>query len=232
MDKRVLHRFLSKIEFGSNDDCWIWIGAKSPSGTGVFSLNHNFVQAHRFMYEITHNISIDRGTFTKHVCGNKLCVNPSHLDIRDTEKRFWSFVNKQGDKGCWIWTGNIRGGYGRFSIGGWAIPSHRYSYELHNDVKLSDADLILHSCHNRICVNPSHLRIGDNQDNMDEMKNAGRQAKGVKNGQSKLTEQEVAKIKQLLEEGEMKKADVARMFGVSDCTISDIYKGRTWSWLY
>jgi hypothetical protein len=232
MDRRILHRFLSKIEFGNNDDCWIWIGAKSNNGTGIFALTEQkYVQSHRFMYEITHKKPLDRGTFAKHICGNKLCVNPSHLDIRDIEKRFWSFVNRQGRNDCWNWIGNIRGGYGRFSVSGLAVPSHRYSYELYNDIKLSDDDLILHSCHNRKCVNPSHLRIGDNQDNMNDMKNANRQAKGVKNGQSKLLEKDVIEIKSLLKEGKLLNKEIAEKFSIAPCTVTDISRGRTWSWL-
>lgn len=87
--------------------------------------------------------------------------------------------------GCWEWNG-LRGssGYGHIKAFGKFVGCHRLSYELHNGA-IPHGSEILHSCHNRLCVNPDHLRIGTHQDNMREMKERGGVKSGIKNSQSK-----------------------------------------------
>lgn len=88
--------------------------------------------------------------------------------IAETHERFWSNVEKTPD-GCWLWTGVIRGGYGRFKIRGRYFTAHRLAYEW--EVGPIPAGLTLdHTCHteddncrggplcqHRRCVNPEHL---------------------------------------------------------------------------
>lgn len=63
-------------------------------------------------------------------CGNKLCVNPDHWDIKDppsVEEVFWSRVSKGKEPGsCWDWKGKSFRGYGVFLRG---KSAHVYSYE-------------------------------------------------------------------------------------------------------
>lgn len=74
------------------------------------------------------------------------------------EERFWSFVEKNPDTGCWEWTGNkARGGYARFrSTGGPNVMAHRWSYE-HYVGPIPEGLQIDHLCRVRNCVNPEHL---------------------------------------------------------------------------
>jgi hypothetical protein len=62
--------------------------------------------------------------------------------------------------------------------------------------KVPDGLLILHTCDNPACINPDHLWLGNNADNMKDMKLKGRANRpiGVKNGRAKLSEDTVLKI--------------------------------------
>lgn len=90
-----------------------------------------------------------------------------------TEKRFWERVNKQPD-GCWLWTGttNLRG-YGILARNNTMQLAHRFSYELHKGV-IPDGMFVCHSCDNPPCVNPDHLWLGTNADNVSDMVAKGR----------------------------------------------------------
>jgi hypothetical protein len=87
------------------------------------------------------------------------------------EERFWAKVNKT--PGCWLWTASIRGrGYGQCSIGeGKQGYAHRFSFELANGPIPAGME-IDHRCHNRLCVNPSHLRVVDRKQNMENLSGA------------------------------------------------------------
>lgn len=57
---------------------------------------------------------------------------------------------------CWNWTGELRAGYGRYYLGNKRLSAHRYVYEMVNG-KIPEGLQIDHLCHNKACVNPSHL---------------------------------------------------------------------------
>jgi hypothetical protein len=74
---------------------------------------------------------------------------------------------------CWIWKGwAFKKGYGGIKLNGKSLKAHRLSYYLHKGP--ISKPLIMHSCDNRLCVNPSHLFEGTNADNMNDMKVKGR----------------------------------------------------------
>jgi len=145
-------------------------------------------------------------------------------------KRFWNKVVKRTN-GCWEWTASIAwNGYGRFKYAGKMALAHRVSYILKYG-PVPDGMMVCHTCDNRKCVNPDHLFLGSHQDNMDDMVTKGRGATKdqtrAKNGNAKLSENDVMTIKGRLEQGD-KNTHIAKDFGVHHSTISAIKRSVSW----
>ena len=86
--------------------------------------------------------------------------------------RFFAKVKKTST--CWLWTGATnRAGYGRFGVSGDNRLAHRVSWLLEHG-QLSDSDHVLHRCDNPPCVNPAHLFLGTNHDNVMDKMSKGR----------------------------------------------------------
>jgi len=128
--------------------------------------------------------------------------------------------------GCWIWRGaKIPRGYGHFGLNGGQIVAHRFSYQTYVG-PICDGLFVLHRCDNRACVNPEHLFLGTNKDNMQDMlaKGRGNKARGEAVCNAKLTTAEVAMI--LKDDRSIK--DIAAEYRVNSSTIHRIKKRQTW----
>lgn len=76
MNLKDIQRFFSKIK--QNGSCWEWTGAKNH-GYGEFSLKGSLIKSHRFSYELFKG-EIPKGLELDHLCRNRSCVNPDHLE--------------------------------------------------------------------------------------------------------------------------------------------------------
>jgi hypothetical protein len=141
------------------------------------------------------------------------------------------FIDPQSN--CWNWTGSKDShGYGQINIRGLTRLCHRISYEIHIG-KIKDQLHVLHKCDNRACVNPDHLFLGTNSDNVADKIAKGRQPRrpnianrGSSNGWAKLSEKDVVSIQSSCD----LQKNLAIRYGVSVAQISRIKSGKRWHW--
>lgn len=138
--------------------------------------------------------------------------------------RFNSKYIVDEETGCWNWQGCLnKGGYGLFSHYKRSFLAHRFSYEYFNGPLIKGL-ICCHSCHNRSCVNPNHLRQDTTLSNSIDMVVAKRQQCQI------LSIDEVIQIKKELQDpyiGQNK--DLAHFYKVHPDTISQIKRGKNWS---
>lgn len=77
--KDPVQRFLQYVEQDPNGGCWLWSGAMSSNGYGVFTKLGRNVPAHRFSVETFHGPIGEQHVL--HGCDVRLCVNPAHLSL-------------------------------------------------------------------------------------------------------------------------------------------------------
>jgi hypothetical protein len=75
----VRERFWAKVDRRGAMECWPWQGEIAPNGYGRFWLNGKLDEAHRVAYKVTRG-PIPLGLTIDHLCRNRRCVNPMHLE--------------------------------------------------------------------------------------------------------------------------------------------------------
>jgi hypothetical protein len=92
----------------------------------------------------------------------------------------WFFSKLITMNGCLLWNGQVNNkGYGQVKLVGRWIYVHRLSYFIFRG-QIPNKLMVLHTCDNTRCVNPAHLFLGTQKDNMQDCKNKGRSNAGKK----------------------------------------------------
>lgn len=136
-----------------------------------------------------------------------------------------------GASGCWIWTGALDGGGYGLVNSRCDSRAHRWAWRLFNGA-IPAGVKVLHRCDVRCCVNPEHLFLGTQADNVADMVSKGRARYhtghfGEAHPLSKLTWPKVREIRCLARDG-MAQAEIARRFGMSPMAISRIVRNISW----
>lgn len=129
---------------------------------------------------------------------------------------------------CWNWTGHITDrGYGVFAPS--KKTQHRaHRFALHAYLGREPLGMVLHSCDNRACVNPHHLAEGTHAENMAQMAERRRAARGPRHPKAKLTHSKAVAINVLHRGGAYSTRELARMFDMHQSTIAAIVTGQLW----
>lgn len=138
------------------------------------------------------------------------------------------------ESGCWEWTGaDTSKGYGFIDLKNWEWPErvvlvHRLVYRLCVG-PVPKGLCVLHRCDNPPCINPTHLFLGDNLDNIADKMAKGRHRSpvGEEHGNSRMTAEAVMRLRSRAAKGQSA-ASLAHEFHISETSVRDIIKGRTW----
>lgn len=151
----------------------------------------------------------------------------------DWSHPFWSQVAPEALSGCWLWTGTINKklGYGSSRFEGETMGAHRVAWCLLHG-RPTRTMYVCHHCDNHPCVNPAHLFLGTQRDNMRDCARKGRTSRratnfGETHNKAHLTEAGVLGILSRFHGGE-RIAGIARSLGVHEETIGDVCRRKTW----
>jgi hypothetical protein len=133
--------------------------------------------------------------------------------------KFWKKVDIKGPEECWPWTASIgKPGYGHVHVRPRHLDSHRMAYMFAKG-SIEPGKQILHSCDNRLCCNPNHLRQGTpKQNHLDAMLLGGIKLKI-----------DIEAVRVIAHSCIMTKAEeheIAARFGVDRSYVRDIRNGR------
>lgn len=167
-----------------------------------------------------------------------------------TFENFMQRVDKTGEikrislGPCWVWMGGTnKDGYGRIRYRGATVSAHRLSWYYHYR-DIPDGMSVLHRCDNPACVNPSHLFLGTQLDNVRDCASKGRRnyargnnsgarkhpeklARGESHGNSKMTNLLVLELRKLYDSG-TKIGELAKKFDLTYRGAMMIAKRMTW----
>jgi hypothetical protein len=146
------------------------------------------------------------------------------------EERYYKKVNKLGDDDCWLWTGaTLPNGYGLCWTGKERklVYAHRAAVEMALGRPLAPGMDAAHSCRNRNCVAPHHLREATRQENCMDKVRDGTMVRGERVWSSKLTEADVRAIRN----DDRKLREIAADYDLNLNTVWKIKSRLQWAWL-
>lgn len=146
-------------------------------------------------------------------------------------QRFLSKFSKRKNQ-CWMWSGGIANGYGSFSIGKKKFSAHRISFEIFVNKDFNKTLYVCHKCDVPLCVNPDHLFLGTQQENVNDREQKGRggskKIKGELHWNNKVTKIKVLAIRKEYNSKTIPMWELARKYNITVSAVWSIINHRTW----
>lgn len=148
-------------------------------------------------------------------------------------KNFWNKVDKTSK--CWDWTGYTLNGYGKVNLNAKVYNAHRISLIISGSKILpskselgASGEVIMHSCDNRKCVNPKHLKLTTQKENLADALAKGRRVlpdwSNSKNPKAKLSNRDVKEIRKSTK----KPTELSLLYKVDKSQIYNIINNKSW----
>jgi hypothetical protein len=145
-------------------------------------------------------------------------------------ERFEDCISPEPNSGCWLWNGAgvpNKWGYCRIKSDGKKLQMvHRVAYEFHRG-PIPAGLFVCHRCDVPICVNPDHLFLGTNADNVADKVRKERQVRGVKSSKAKLSPEQVLEIRASIAGARA----LGRQYGITHTTVGQIRQHKSWKHL-
>ncbi len=230
MDATDVARFWSKV-VRSEDGCWGWLGSLKPDGYPRFKMDGKMVLARQIMWSLTQGSDPGDARIVS-TCGNRVCVRPDHLTLSSNAdlrvQRFWDKVKIGAPDACWPWQGAImHDGYGNIKWSDGFRKAHRVAYELRYG-PIPDGMMVCHRCDNRACVNPAHLFLGTNSDNLQDMGRKHRSKWDAHPEMTKITRKQAREIRQAYATGSKTIESIEAEYGLSKSHVYAILGNQKW----
>lgn len=187
--------------------CWEWRRGRSSDGYGKVAVGRTTMLAHRISYEL-HVGPIPSGLTLDHLCRNRACVNPAHLE---------PVTNRE----------NVLRGIGA------SARNARKTHCVYGH-KLTKENMSMSRGGRRCLVCCRRRGLSDrraaNAKNMHDKENrlARRRHRGSENGRSRLTESMAAGIRALYATGDVSQRSIAARFGVNPSTVCRVIRRKVW----
>ena len=173
------------------------------------------------------DLNYSKGLFCSNQCSthHRLGSEREFFESRINKQEIWPYH--------WYWTGaKANYGYGLIRWEGNRERAHRVAWIIYKG-PIPQGIMVLHNCPGGdipACVNPEHLFLGSQADNIRDMMAKGRKrnkpSKGIDNGAAKLTEADIAIIRSLEDTRDAEK--LAKIFDVTPRSVHNIWERKTW----
>lgn len=140
---------------------------------------------------------------------------------------FWSKVAIVDD--CWLWQGGLApSGYGYFTIKPVRnVHAHRAAWILTFGA-IPDGLFVLHGCDNKRCVNPAHLFLGTQRDNIRDFDGKGLRQRGEQHPRTRHTAEDIREMRRLRAEEGLSFRAIGQRFGIRAEAVWKIFHGKRW----
>lgn len=200
VDLKKLKERLARNSIVESSGCIVWKRYKNPGGYGVIKVGSAVRLAHRVAYEVHTNTIVPEDIHVCHTCDNRACINPEHLWLGTDKDNSDDKIKKKR----------------HFFV----VPPEAWQEILTSPLPASHFA-------RKYGVLPSTIGMGRRVRGYDKSLRVRTGCKGSKNHYSRLKENDIPSIREMLSKG-MKQKDIAFQFSVSRQTIGLIAKGKTW----